>query len=256
MAAVSRDETRPTLTGVLVEVDGSLLRLVATDTHRLSRREVAANITGDVPEGLKAGGGSRTILHGRFASELVRRLGDAARADGEDLQAVELAFGVGLPQAEARDIPLPTGGAVTLSTRLIEGQFPDYQKVIPEGALAQVSVDAEAFAEAVDRMLLVAREDANRVELSWNDAGDGRLHLTAEAPGIGDMTDSVPAEVVWAEENDGAFEASFNARYLLDGLLALEGEVVIEVGGPLNPAALTGGGGGEGGIYVLMPMQK
>lgn len=224
--AVSGDETRPTLTGALLGLQPNLLEIVATDTHRLAMRRSAI----DLPDTQKR----EAIVSSRALVEVERVLDTDS-----DMPAK---ISVSDNQIEF------TVGTVKIGSRLIEGQFPEYQKVIPESCDKRVTCDARELEGALRRALIVAREDANRISLA---AALDSIKITAESPDVGAVDEEITAEI----EGDEV-QVSFNARYLLDAIQVIHTEKVhLELSGPLNPGVLRPGGDADY-IYVLMPMQK
>lgn len=205
--AVSRDEARAILTGIKMEYEGTTLRLVATDTHRLALREVSVELGGGVESGkveaivpLKA-----IQLIQRFPAEETYTL-----RLGEHRAAFE--------SASAR-----------LVTQLIEGQYPNYPRVIPREYTRRWVLMVEEFKRAVRRAHLVARENSNKVVLRTS--GE-KLLITARGEGVGEALE----EVEVAREGD-ELEIAFNARYILDVLEVLEEEgIAIELTEALRPA--------------------
>jgi DNA polymerase-3 subunit beta len=226
--AVSGEATRPTLNGVNVIAGNHELTFVATDTHRLALRKVA---------GLEVGGnGQSSILPARVLAELEAVLDPTSEAPVQ----------VALSETAAEFSGLGANGELTLSSRLIEGQFPDYQKVIPTKCERSFSVDREQFVEALRRVLIIAREDCYRARFTLS--GDV-LVIAAESADVGDMTVEVEAEAR-GEAWEGT--VAFSVRYLLDGLGGLNAaRVGMELSGPLNPGMVVSGDF----RYVLMPMQ-
>lgn len=228
--ATSTDKTRPILTGVCFIVSqaeaGGDLRMVATDTHRLAVRNIP------VPESK----GERTVITPvRALNELVRVLGDA-----EDLQ---LQIRVDSNQMLFRT------ERFTLVSRLIEGQFPKYERVIPSGFTRRLTVPREELQSIVRRARIVAKEAsaANRVVLR---ASGESLIVTAEAGELGQAYEEM--EVI--REGD-EIEIAFNASFLLDVLAVLDTETVfIEMSEPLNPAIVRPVEGPDF-LMVIMPMQ-
>ncbi len=138
-------------------------------------------------------------------------------------------------------------GKVTLGSRLIEGQFVNYAKVIPASYERRIIANIKELSAALHRALIVAREDANRVVLKTE---GGTLKITASSQDVGHAEESIPVTL----EGDDA-EIAFNARYLLDMLDAVNTtEVVMELSGPLNSGAIKPVGD-DTYLYVLMPMQ-
>ncbi len=221
--AASADETRPILTGALFNISDGAIEVVATDTYRLALR------SSDCP----AAGAQQAIVSARVLSEVLRIL------DSESDEPVEVAISENL-------IRFVVGG-ITVSSRLIEGEFPNYQKVIPEEFDKTVTIGAEGFEQVLRRALIVARDDANRVVLRTTEEG---LQITASSPDVGEAEELVAATL----EGDQA-EIAFNARYLLDMLEAVDtAEVVMQLSGPLNPGLMKPAGRDDY-TYVLMPMQ-
>ncbi len=235
---VSTDETRAILTGILMAFDGETLRLVSTDTHRL------ASIVSQVNDGQ---GAQNAIVPARAMNELIRLLTDAEGSVQVTLSANQVRF------------ELPGDDGIQIISRLIEGQFPNYQRVIPTSYLRRIKVPVQPLLRAVRRASIVARENAFRVIMRTN---DDHLVLTAESQTIGNAYEEVEIE----REGDDV-EVAFNSKYLLDVLTVLETEsVYLELTEPLKPGLLrpvpaqqTEEGGADTGapdyLCVLMPMQ-
>lgn len=233
--AVATDESRPILTGVLLAFNGKQLRAVATDTHRLAVRTVQ----------LEGGEGeANAIVPARAMNELLRL------SDDEGTVTVSLAQGQarfeikrGKPDAS---VPSST---ITMVTRLIEGQYPNYERVIPAGHDRKLTLETGEFAKAVKRAAIVARDNANRVVLSTEGA---QLVLSAESGAVGSVRD----EIEVAREGDD-IQIAFNAKYMNDVLNIVETEgVVLELTEPLRPGILRPiGDNAQDYLCVLMPMQ-
>lgn len=208
--AVSTDETRAILTGILMVFDGETLKFVATDTHRLAVK------TASVKDGH---GSQNAIVPSRAMNELTRLL-----TDGEgDVQ-------VTLSGNQVRFV-LPGEDEVQIVSRLIEGQFPNYQRVIPAEFQKKLTVPTQPLLRAVRRASIVARENANRVILR---SEDDKLVLTAESQMVGNAYEEI--EIV--REGDDV-EIAFNAKYLLDVLGVLEEDgLYLELTEPLKPGVL------------------
>jgi DNA polymerase-3 subunit beta len=231
--AVSTDETRVILTGVLLTFDGKGLKLVATDTHRLAVRGGAV-IAGD--------GEAKAVVPARAMNELLRLASD------EDDVKIALAAG----QARFEISRKGTSGVtttITMITRLIEGQFPNYERVIPTGHERKLTLETGEFSKAVKRVAIVARDNANRIVLATEGA---QLVLSAESGTVGSVRD----EIEVAREGDD-ITIAFNAKYLNDVLNAMETEgVVLELTEPLRPGILRPVGDNAADyLCVLMPMQ-
>ncbi len=223
--ATSRDETRPILTGALFELTEGSLQVVATDTYRLALRKASVDLGSTAT--LSA------IVSARALNELLRILSP------ESQDPVSLAISANQIEFEA--------GNFKVASRLIEGQFPNYQKVIPSSLERKLVISVSALEPALRRALIVAREDANRVVL--RPSGE-TLQISAESQDVGRVE-----EVVAAQLDGEPTEIAFNARYLLDVLEAVETErVTVDLSGPLNPGMIRAEGNDEY-LYVLMPMQ-
>lgn len=226
--AVSTEETRAILTGILLEYDGATLKLVATDTHRLTVRShnIGSEVSGEV---IKA------VVPARAMNELARIVGNY---DGE----VEVQ--VGKNQTAFR--PLDDPSRTFLITRLIDGQFPAYQRVIPTAYTKRLTMATEEFLRAVRRASLVARDISNRLILTTN--GE-YLVIEAESGQSGKAHEEV--EIV--REGDD-ITVAFNARYLIDVLNVVNSEGVhLELTEPLRPAVIRPVDV-DNYLCVLMPM--
>ncbi len=223
--ATSRDETRPILTGALFNISPGGLEVVSTDTYRLALRRMTAEIPIDEP---------RNAIISRRVLEAVLRIVDA-----ESEEPVRLA----LSDAQVTFII----GNITVGSRLIEGQFPNYEKVLPDSSDRRIIVDNKTFIDALRRTRIVAREDANRVVLRGQ---EGVLTITAESQDVGRAEEQIAATI--EGENP---EIAFNVGYLLDALQAMPQEqVVLEMSQPLAPGTLKALDSDEY-LYVIMPMQ-
>jgi DNA polymerase-3 subunit beta len=190
--------------------DGETLKFVATDTHRLAIKTAV----------IKDGHGSQNaIVPARAMNELTRQLSDS---EGD--------FRITLSPNQVR-FELPGEDEVQIVSRLIEGQFPNYQRVVPSEFHKKLSIQTQPLLRAVRRASIVARDSANRVVLRTE---DDRLVLTAENQMVG----SAYEEVEVAREGDDV-EIAFNAKYLLDVLNVLEEDGLhLELTEPLKPGVL------------------
>ena len=232
--AVSTDETRVILTGVLFIFNGPQIKMVATDTHRLAVRGGVAS----------AGEGQgQAVLPARAMNEISRLAGD------DDEVVIALAQGQARFEVNKKNSNGDTLATTTLITRLIEGQFPNYERVIPGGHERKLTLETAEFQKAVKRVAIVARENANRIVLETEGA---QLAMSAEAGTVGSARD----EIEVAREGDD-IQIAFNAKYLGDVLAAIETEgVVLELTEPLRPGILRPiGDNAADYLCVLMPMQ-
>jgi DNA polymerase-3 subunit beta len=230
--AVSRDETRPILTGVHITLAPGRLEMVATDTYRLARCLVTPEtVPGFEPIAIEEE--RRAIVAARALREVQHLL--AADSD----EPVQVGLGENLVEFRV--------GPVKIASRLIEGRFPNYERVIPTEYEKLVLARVADLQQALRRTLIVAREDANRVV--FRAAGE-IMTLSAESPDVGRAEEEVEIELEGEE-----VEIAFNARYLLDVLEALGTEKVrMELTGSMNAGCLKPEGD-PSYLYVLMPMQ-
>jgi len=225
--AISTEETRYYLNGIylhVVDAGGPVLRAVATDGHRLAQAQTAS------PAGAS---GMPGIIVPRKAVAEIQRLAENA----EQEVTVELST------AKIR-VSLDR---VVLTSKLIDGTFPDYGRVIPTGNDKTLIVDKADFASAVDRVSTVASERGRAVKLS---IGDGKLTLSVTNPDSGSATEEI--EVEYAAE---PIDIGFNSRYLLDITSQIEGSTAeLKLADPGSPT-LVQDPDKRGALYVLMPMR-
>jgi len=221
--AVSRDETRPILTGVLMTVENSSLRMVATDSYRLCVRDlIVENVMGSL-EGVVPG----------------RALDDAAKL-ATSAETVEV--GVSANQV------VFTFGETTFISRRIEGSFPNYRQLIPKEPGTRVVVCKDELFAAAKRVSLMVQHSAP-LRLSVKTA-DHTLTLSASTQDVGEATEDV--EITPQGED---VEIAFNHAYLLDGVSIAEAEtLVLEITSPLKPGVLKHIDD-ESFIYLLMPVR-
>jgi DNA polymerase-3 subunit beta len=225
--AVSSEEVRPILTGVLMVFEEDKLTLAATDTHRLAVR--SAKVEGGT-------GAGQAIVPARAMSELVRLLTDE---DGE----VEV-------RLSSNQVLFVTPSGVNLYSQLIQGQFPNYQRVVPVGGDRRLTLETGPFRQAVKRASIVARNAAHRILLKTS--GETVL-ITAESR----LEGAAYEEVEVAREGED-ITIAFNARYMLDVLNAVDEDgFTLELTESLKPGLLRPISDDTEGDYfcVLMPMQ-
>ncbi|MBM3673350.1 MAG: DNA polymerase III subunit beta [Actinobacteria bacterium] len=221
--AASKDDARPILTGVLITATTGGLRLVATDSYRLAVRDLAG--VGMLAEGQKV------LVNARGLDEVARVFssGDVQVTLGER----EVRFA-----SEARSV----------TTRLIEGEFPNYEQLVPAGYPNRLTIERAALEEAVRLMQIVGEgRDTTPVRLAMS---ANCLELSATAQERADAVEALDAKF---EGTD--LTVAFNPQFLLDGLLAIDGEeAVLETLDPLKPATLRGSDHPEF-LYLLMPVR-
>jgi DNA polymerase-3 subunit beta len=223
--AASADETRAVLAGILMLWDGQKLSLVATNMHRLALD--SAIVEGGPTEQL------RTVVPARALREVLRSLS----ADADATARVHL----GESQA-VFDL-----GRVSVTSRIIEGQFPNYERVIPTEAEHTFRADRHELLSALRRADIVARVEANKVTLRLQ---PGSMLIEAESAEIGRAHEEVPIEL----EGDAA-EIAFNAEYVIEALEVMaEERVRMDLSGPLSPGVLRPDADSPY-LYIIMPMQ-
>jgi DNA polymerase III subunit beta len=226
--AISTEETRYYLNGIYLHMAGTakagMLRAVATDGHRLAQVELP------LPQG--AAGMPGIIVPRKTVGEVQRLI-----ETGEGEVAIELSAG------KIRF----TIGNVVLTSKLIDGTFPDYARVIPANNDKSLIVDKKDFEAAVDRVSTVSSERGRAVKLSIT---GGRLVLSVTNPDSGSATEEIEVEY----EAD-PLDIGFNSRYLLDIAAQIEGEVaVLKLADPGSPTLIQDKDA-KGALYVLMPMR-
>lgn len=219
--AAARDEARPVLTGVLIEVSREGVTLVATDSYRLAVRELVAT----------AGGEAKSIVPERALSE-------AGRA-AQTIEKGEIELFVDESQVSFQ------AGPLMLTSRLIEGEFPNYRQLLPEQYESRLTVSRQQLLEAVRRVGLLAR-DTSPIRLEFNALG---VKLSSSSPDLGQAVEAVEARY---EGED--ITAAFNPHYLADGLAASTGESVrLEVRDGLKPGIVRGES--DEFTYLVMPVR-
>jgi len=224
--AASRDETRPVLTGIWMAASGQELLMVATDSYRLSvkRTTLAASLQGELEANVPA----------RALGELSRI---AQQGNGED---AELAVSVRQGQ-----VLFELHGAV-LSSRVIDGQFPNYRQLLPETVEHELRLSTAEVADVVRRISLLALKNAP-LRLAFS---EGELTVSALTAEVGDAAETIP--VPFAGE---PFEIGFNPEFLRDGLESVDGEeFVLKLISPLRPGLICSPEEGEF-IYLVMPIR-
>ena len=224
LLGASTDETRPILTGCLLDWNGELATMVATDTHRLAVKRAPLHAELNNPVSV--------IIPSRALHELLRLLGSSEEPATVLIGESQVLFTIGAKQ---------------LVTRLIEGQFPAYERVIPQDNQKHMVVNRQQLLEAVRRASIVARAESNKLILR---SVESVLTISAETGEIGKAYEEVPISL------DGEpVEIAFNAEYLQAVLAVLDTETVdIALNGPLNPGLVTADGEPDY-QYVVMPMQ-
>jgi DNA polymerase-3 subunit beta len=224
--AAASDEARPILTGVLARFEGDQLTLAAADNYRIAVRTIP--ILDAVPE-------TSIVIPARALNELARILGDVD-------EPVEVVIATGRNQV------LFHLEGIDLVSRLIDGQFPNYQQVLPQSHTTRAVLDREELLRAVRPAALIAHESANIVKLQVGGEEAG-IAVSANAE-VGDHVGAVEAAV----EGDGTTIA-FNARYLADVLTNVDAaQFALELNGPLSPGVFRPVGD-DRYVHVVMPVR-
>jgi DNA polymerase-3 subunit beta len=226
--AISTEETRYYLNGIFfhtLDVSGAtMLRAVATDGHRLARVEMAAPAGSEGMPGI--------IIPRKAVAEIIKLVEDAGETVDVELSSAKIRL---------------TFGGVVLTSKLIDGTFPDYQRVIPTANDKRLTVERDEFARAVDRVSTISSERGRAVKLALN---DGRLTLSVNNPDSGSATEEIEVDY-----DQSPLDIGFNARYLLDITSQLSGDTALfKLADPGSPTVIQDRDGAPA-LYVLMPMR-
>jgi DNA polymerase III subunit beta len=224
--AISTEETRYYLNGIYLHQAGQteVLRAVATDGHRLAQAQV------DLPQG--AAGMPGVIVPRKTVLEIVKLL-----------EGVEGEIEVALSTSKIRF----TAGGLILTSKLIDGTFPDYERVIPRNNAKQLTADTKEFAAAVDRVSTISFEKSRAVKLSLS---KDRLSLAVNNPDSGSAEEELPVTY-----GDDAIEIGFNSRYLLDVASQIEASAMRFEFQDAGSPTLVKDPDDARALYVLMPMR-
>ncbi|HEX4437530.1 MAG TPA: DNA polymerase III subunit beta [Solirubrobacteraceae bacterium] len=222
--SASRDETRPVLTGILISASGQELRMVATDSYRLSVKETAL---------------AEPIQGTLEANVPARALQELARIE-QQAGAETVAVSVGQNQA------IFELGDVVLSSRLIDGQFPNYRQLLPETVDHELRMASAELTEVVRRISLLAQKNAP-LRLSFT---EGTLAVSAQTPDVGEASEAIPVPY-----HGELFEIGFNPEFLRDGLESIDtDELVLKLISPLRPGLIESPETGDF-VYLIMPIR-
>ncbi|MEA2201247.1 MAG: polymerase subunit beta [Solirubrobacteraceae bacterium] len=222
--SASRDETRPVLTGILMSASGQELRMVATDSYRLSVKQTA--LESPLQGSLEANVPARALQE-------LARIAQQAPADS-------LAVSVGQNQV------IFELGDVVLSSRLIDGQFPNYRQLLPESVEHELRLASAELTDVVRRVSLLAQKNAP-LRLSFS---EGTLTVSAQTPDVGEASEAIPVPF-----HGEPFEIGFNPEFLRDGLESIESEeLVLKLISPLRPGLIESPDTGDF-VYLIMPIR-
>lgn len=221
--AASRDETRPVLMGVLVSFNRENIRMVATDSYRLSIMETKVEST--IAE-------KKEAIVPRASLEELARLCQATSAEKVT---------VGISEGQI----VFSSDSVILSSRLIEGQFPNYQQLLPEEFKYEIAIDREELLEVISRIGLMAQKNAP-LRMSF---ASGELTVSAQTPQVGEARETMPVAFQGEET-----EVGFNPEFLKDGIDSIgEEQVVFRIISPLRPGLIKGAD--DNFLYLVMPVR-
>jgi DNA polymerase-3 subunit beta len=225
----SRDETRPVLTGILISFEESRVRMVTTDSYRLSIKETELVTTFD--------GSREAIIPARAMQEVSRIF---SSSDEEQVEVM-------LSENQA----LFRIGDVLLGTRLIEGNFPEYKRLLPTTFEREVSMSREELIETLRRVSFFTQRQTPPVPVSLA-FSEGAVEVTVRNGEVGEAHERLPAT------SEDEFHISFNPRYLLDGVSAVDSEkVLFKLNEPLQPGLIVPETDGEEPdyLYLITPMR-
>jgi DNA polymerase III subunit beta len=243
LVACSQDESKQVLTGVYLKVEPERLEFAATDGHRLGIVEVYPNDTDTAADGESAAESAANPSMGSFEvtvpakalRELEKMLGSGQEEDrlGLQLEQGQVVFG---------------WGDRKLTTRTLEGKYPDYRLLIPKQFQRQITLDRKQLLSALERIAVLA-DKTNLVKFSIDSASQS-IALSVESQDLGSGRESLAGQVSGAD-----LDIAFNIKYLMDGLKTLlTQEITISLNGPLEPVILTPLGGVKM-TYLVMPVQ-
>src|ERR671938_1186184 len=224
----SRDETRPVLTGILISFEDSRVRMVTTDSYRLSIKETELATTFE--------GSREAIIPARAMQEVSRIF------SGSDEEQVEVAL--------SENQALFRIGDVLFATRLIEGNFPEYRRLLPDAYEREISIRREDLIDSLRRVSLFAQRQTPPVPVSLTFSKD-TVEMMVRSGEVGEARERLAA----TSEDD--FHISFNPSYLLDGVSAVDTEnVLFRLNEPLKPGLIvpeTAEGEEPDFLYLIMP---
>lgn len=222
--ASALDETRPVLAGIYFEMQNKTLKVVATDSYRLAEKKLTVSENGEEIKKL--------IVPSRTIMEVGRILSHTDKDVTMKVSKNQIVFEV---------------DNVTLVSRLIEGQFPPYEQIIPGKHETRVKVVREELMQTVKRASLFSQENASNMKF---EVVEGRLKIKAEADQVGNEIAEIPAEIEGPTK-----EIAFNAQFILDGLNAIKSdEILFDVISETSPGVLRSPDKDDY-LYIVMPLK-
>ncbi len=223
--AAALDESRPVLSGVFLHFKDKKLKLVATDSYRLAEKTIKLdkNVASE----------KKVIVPTRTLQEVNRIIMELSEPIDISLTENQILFHM---------------SDTDLVSRLIEGNFPDYRRIIPDSFQTKTKVSTSGFLNMIKTASIFTTTGANNIKLQFKSKGE--IIIESSTAQVGENISSIDAEV---EGGDG--EITFNAKYLLDVLNNIEAEeVILQIKGKLNPGVIKPGGSADY-IYVIMPLR-
>ncbi|MBS4175189.1 DNA polymerase III subunit beta [Bacillus sp. FJAT-49736] len=207
--AVSASETRPILTGVNWQLEMNKLSCIATDSHRLAKRTAEIEITGDSQYNI--------VIPGKSLNELSKILDDTN-------EPVEIVITQNQILFKAKHL--------LFFSRLLEGNYPDTSRLIPNESKTELIINTKDFLQAIDRASLLAKEGRNPNVVKLSTLSSGVIEISSNTPEVGKVIEQVQSHSVEGED----LKISFSAKYMMDALKALEGlEIKINFTGAMRP---------------------
>lgn len=224
--AAAVDEGRPVLTGILTETKGEKLDFVATDGFRLAHLQV------NTPKNQAQ---FKSLIPKRTFEEVLRIISE------ENLEQINIST------SQNQNQIVFSLGQTTLSSRLIEGQFPTWEKIVPTKAVCRAIIDRDELLKAIKLAAIFAKNEGNIVVL---DVQKDKLVLSSQAKELGSQENEVEGEI-----EGEVLKIAFNTKFLLDVIsITPSQQIIIEFSGPLSPALIKPMGT-EGLEYILMPVR-
>lgn len=243
--AASKDENRSFLNGLLFKRTEDRIEVVATDSHRLAVKKIKLNEKNKITSDSKF----EVIIPQRALSELFKLL------SLEDDGMVEIEIG----EKQVVFILDPAGekNKIRLFSRIIDGQFPDYNQIIPQQFKTTVKIETEEFRQRMERIMLFVKEDLNTIKMEVHNfeqqqgENRGEIIIKVKTPDIGDACEQIPCII------EGEYvEIAFNSRYIMEVLRAIKTDnIEIRLNENLNPAMIKPSDKEEQYSYILMPVR-
>ena len=209
--AVATSESRPVLTGVNWNIQDDELICVATDSHRLARRKTKLE---ELPQGV-----SSVVIPGKSLNELNKILEDSTNPVQIVMTHQQVLF---------------KANNMLFFSRLLEGNYPDTSRLIPDSYQTNVTLDGKSLLQAIDRASLLAREDRNNV-VRFETLENNTIEISSNSPEIGKVQEQIQVQ----ELEGDALKISFSAKYMMEALKAIDGQdVIIQFTGAMRPFIL------------------